>query len=158
RLGPPVGDDDVGLPVQDRLDQLGDPLLRVLVVAVGQHDDVGAQVQGSGQPVPECVGQALLAGVGDEVLDPQLAGHFGGTVGRAVVDDQYFDAVHAGNGLRHVLEDQRQRRLFVEARNHDDELHSRPFVRAQDTTHTSTQVISPGRRPSVDSYWWVCWV
>ena len=63
----PVGDDDVGRPSTIGLDQVGDALLRVLVVAVGVHHDVGAELEGVVDAVLEGPGQALVAGVAHEV-------------------------------------------------------------------------------------------
>ena len=71
----PVGDDDVGLAGDDRLNQVGDALLRVLVVAVGVDHDVGAEFERPLHAVVERAAQPLVAGVPDEVGDPVRLGH-----------------------------------------------------------------------------------
>ena len=90
-----VGDDDVGPPLDDRPDEVGDPLLRVLVVAVGVDDDVGAELEGVVDAVLEGAGQPLVAGVPHEVRDAERAGDLDRPVGRAVVDDDDDDLVDA---------------------------------------------------------------
>ena len=81
RLGLPVPDDDVRLTSQDGLNQVGDSLLRVLVVAVGVDDNVRAVLEGVVDTVAERPGEAHVAGVEDEVLDPQLPCYLDGSVG-----------------------------------------------------------------------------
>ena len=56
------------------LDKIGDAFLGVLVVAVGVDDDVGAELQRVVDAVLERAGQALVAGVPDEVRDPERSG------------------------------------------------------------------------------------
>jgi hypothetical protein len=69
----PVGDDDVGAAGDDRLHQVGDALLRVLVVAVGVDDDVGPELERPLHAVVERPAQAAVAGVAHEVDDAVLA-------------------------------------------------------------------------------------
>ena len=88
-----VGDDDVRRAGDDRLHQLGDLLLGVLVVAVGVDQDVGAELEGPHDAVVEGPAEALVAGVVHELPDPVGLGHLDRAVRRAVVDDQHDDLV-----------------------------------------------------------------
>ena len=67
----------------------------VLVVGVGVDDHVGAELQRSVEPGLEAVGQALVVGEADDVVDAVLARDLDRAVGRAVVDDQPLDVVEA---------------------------------------------------------------
>jgi hypothetical protein len=111
----PVGDDDVGAALEDRLDQVGDALLRVLVVPVGVDDDVRAELERPLDAVVEGPPQAAVARVADEVRDPVLAGDLDGAVARPVVDDQDEDLVDARDRPRDGGEDGGERLLLVEA-------------------------------------------
>ena len=118
-----VGDDDVGAPGQDGLDQVGDPVLGVLVVAVGVDHDVGAELERALHPVVEGAPEPAVAGVPHEVRDAVLLGHLDGAVRGAVVDDQYEDLVDAGDRRGDAGQDGRERLLLVEAGDLDDEAH-----------------------------------
>ena len=65
----PVSDHDVRGPRDDRLDQIGDALLGVLVVAVGVDEDVGSELEGASNAVVEGAAQALVARVVHELPD-----------------------------------------------------------------------------------------
>jgi len=111
----PVGDDDVGPAGQDRLHQVGDALLRVLVVAVGVDHDVGAELERALHPVVEGAPEPAVAGVPHEVRDAVLLGHLDGAVRGAVVDDQHQDLVDAGDRRGDAGQDCGERLLLVEA-------------------------------------------
>ena len=118
-----VGDDDVGRALDDRPHEVGDALLRVLVVAVGVDDDVGAELQRVVDAVLEGAGQSLVAGVPDEVGHAEGAGDLDRPVGGAVVDDDDDDLVDALDRPRDRLQDRREGLLLVQARHLHDELH-----------------------------------
>ena len=86
----PVADDHIGFAAQDRADKVGDHGLRVLVVAVGVHDDVGTEVQASVYAGLESGGETLVAVVAHDVVNAKFAGDFNGAVCRAIVNDQGF--------------------------------------------------------------------
>ena len=65
-----VADDHVGLPGEDRRDQLRDVGAAVLVVGVGVDDDVGAELQAGVEPGLEPRREPLVVGQPDDVLDP----------------------------------------------------------------------------------------
>jgi len=121
-----VADHDVGLAGHDRGDQVGDAVLRVLVVAVGVDDDVGPVKEGVVHPVAEGPGETHVAHVVHEVLDAVLARHLDGAVGRAVVDDQDVDLINARDGPRDRRQDGGEGLLFVETRNLHEQLHDTP--------------------------------
>ncbi len=116
----PVGDDDVGLASDDRLDQVGDALLGILVVAVGVHDDVRAELEGADHPVVERAAETLVADVVHELGDAVGARDLDGAVAAAVVDDEDDDLVDARDRLRDALEHRRKGLLLVQARDLDD--------------------------------------
>ena len=68
-----VADDDLCLAAQDRLDQVADAVLRVLVVAVGVDHDVRAELECALHAVVEGPAETAVAGVMDEVGDAVLA-------------------------------------------------------------------------------------
>jgi hypothetical protein len=63
--------------------------------------------------------------MGHHVVDAQLASDLGGAIGRTVVDDQPLDDVDARHLSWQGGQRGRQRRLLVEARDLDHQLHSR---------------------------------
>ena len=95
-----VADHHVGVAGDDRRDQRGDVVGRVLVVGVGVHDDVGAELEAGVEAGLEGEGQALVVGELHDVVDAELLGDLDGAVGGAVVDDQPLDRVEA----RHLRE------------------------------------------------------
>jgi hypothetical protein len=97
----------------------------VLVVGVGVDDDVGAQFQAGVEARLEAGREALVVGQADDVLDPAFAGHLDRAVSAAVVDHQQLHLVDAGHLARQVGDRRGQRRLLVEARDLDDQLHRR---------------------------------
>ena len=60
----------------------------VLVVGVGVHDHIGAELQAGVEPGLEACRQALVVGQAHYVIDAMRARHRDRLVGRAVVDDQ----------------------------------------------------------------------
>ncbi len=116
-----VGDDDLRLTAQDRLDEVADALLRVLVVSVGVDHDVRAELEGALHSVVEGAAQSAIAGVPDEMGHPVGLRHLDRSVGRAVVDDQHDDLGDAGNLLRDRGQDQSEGVLLVQARHLDDQ-------------------------------------
>ena len=113
----PVGDHDLGLTGDDRLDEIGDALLRVLVVTVGVDHDVGAQFECALHAVVEGAAQSPVACMAHEVGDAHRPRDLDGAVGRTVVDDQHDDLVDARDRCGDRLENQREGLLLVEARN-----------------------------------------
>ena len=118
-----VRDDDVGAPPKNRREKIGDPLLRVLVVAVGVDDDVGAMGQGVVDAVAEGPREALVFGVPDEVRDAAGASRSNGAVSRSVVDDEDLKLVDALDRAGNRLENHGKRRFFVETGYLDEDLH-----------------------------------
>ncbi len=125
-LGFPVGDDGIGTAIQDRLDQLRYALLFVLVVAIGEDDDVGSELQAAGKAVPERAAQPLVLPVADDVLYAMTSSHFDGSVGTSVVNDDNIDIVYAVDSFRDRLKYQWKSFFLVQARDHYDEFHGIP--------------------------------
>jgi len=119
----PIADDHIGFVAQDGGDQVGDAVLRVLVVGIGVDDDVGPEAQAGVQPGLEGGGQPLVGGVAHHVVHPQRPGHFDGPVAAAVVDDQDLDHVDAGHLARDGRDGHRQGLLFIMAWDLDNQLH-----------------------------------
>ena len=122
-LGLAVRDDDVGAPLNNRREKIGDPLLRVLVVAVGVDDDVGAVGQRIVDAVAERPREALVSGVPDDVRDAAGAGRSNGAVRRSVVDDEDLQLVDVLDRAGNRLENHGKRRFFVETGYLDEDLH-----------------------------------
>ena len=122
-LGLAVSDDDVGASLKNRREKIGDPLLRVLVVAVGVDDDVGAVGQRIIDAVAEGPREALVFGVPDDVHDAAGAGRSNGAVRRSVVDDEDLQLVNALYRAGNRLENRGKRRFFVETGYLDEDLH-----------------------------------
>ena len=118
-----VADHHVGVPGQDRRHQLRDVGAAVLVVGIGVHDDVGAELQRSVEPGLEGRRQTLVVGQAHDVADAARPGHLDGPVRRAVIDHEPLDLVDALDRPGQVGESLRKRLLLVEARDLDDELH-----------------------------------
>ena len=119
-----VADDHVGVAGDDRRDELRDVRAVVLVVGVGVDDHVGAELERGVQTGLEAVGEALVVGQPDDVVDAVGARHLDGAVGRPVVDDEPLDGVEAGQLARQVGERGGEGLLLVEAGNLDDQLHA----------------------------------
>ncbi len=75
------------------------------------------------RPVLNAIGETPVRAVRHHVVDAELAGHLDRAVGAAVVDDEPLDDVDPRQLARQVGERRRQRRLLVEARDLDHELH-----------------------------------
>ena len=122
-VGLAVANDQLGSAGQDGLDQLDDVAAKVLVVAIGVDDDIGAQLKAGVETRLEGMSQAAVAGKPDDVVRPGLAGDFAGAVGGAIVDDEDFDLVYAFDPARDGCNGLRQGPLFVEAGDLHDQLH-----------------------------------
>ena len=120
-----VADHHVGVAGQDRRHQALDVRPVVLVVGVGVDDHVGAELERRVEPGLEARGEPLVVGQAHDVVDAVRARHLDGAVGRAVVDDQPFDALEARHLARKVGQRDRERLLLVQARDLDDQLHRR---------------------------------
>ncbi len=118
-----VADRDVGGARDQGLHEVGDLRLRILVVAVGVDDDVGAVTERVVHAVAERAGEPLVAHVVHEVGDAVRLRDLDGAVARAVVDDEDMDLVDTGDRLRDALENERKGLLLVEARHLDEDLH-----------------------------------
>jgi hypothetical protein len=140
-----VADDHVGFAGEDRGQQLRDVRAAVLVVGVGVDDQVGAELQAGVESRLECGGQAAVVGQADELLDTVLAGDLDGSIGRAVVDHEQLDLIHALDAARQVGDRARKRRLLVEAGDLDDQLHGR----GQGTARTCAPPLS---RPAAEPF------
>jgi hypothetical protein len=132
-----IGDDDVGATGEDRLHQVADALLRVLVVAVGVHDDVGAQLQRPLHAVVEGAAQTPVPRVPHEVRDAVLLRDLDRAIRRAVVDDHDDDLVDPVDLLRDRREDRGQGLLLVQTGDLDHEAHGRRLPRADGETGTA---------------------
>src|SRR5581483_79032 len=119
----------------DRADQLRDLRARILVVGVGVDDHVGANLERGVHSGLEGGGEALRAGQANEVVDAVRACDLGGAIGGAVVHDQPLDLGEAldraGEPPQHVG----QRRLLVQARDLDHQLHGRVMLRRRALVH-----------------------
>jgi hypothetical protein len=118
-----VPDHHVGLASENRRDQARDLLAGVLVVGVGVDDDVGAETQAGVEPGHEAVREPLPAREAHDVIGTVLARHLRGAVRGAVVDDEHLDPLDSGHLARDPRERLGERRLLVEARDLDDQLH-----------------------------------
>ena len=124
-----VADHDVGLTLDDRLDQVGDAVLGVLIVAVGVDHDVRTELERPDHAIMERAAETLVAGVVHELAHTVFLGYLDRPVAAPVVDDQDHDLVDPGNLLRDRLQDGRKRLLLIEARDLNDELHRGPRQR-----------------------------
>ena len=129
-----IADGDVGLAAEERSQQLGHVLARVLVVGIGVHDEVGPTLEAGVDPRHECRREALVAREPNHVVDAARARHFLGAVPRAVIDDQRFDDVDAGDVPRKIAQRVRQHGSLVQARDLDN--------------HLFTVRVSPPHRPT----------
>ena len=97
----------------------------VLVVGVGVDDDVGAQAQAGVEAGHEAGGQPLAPREAHHVVGAVRARDLRRAVGGAVVDDQHLDHVDARGSARGMARERLgQRRLLVQARDLDDQLHA----------------------------------
>ena len=94
RVRLPVPDHHVGRAGHDRLHEPGHVAPVVLVVGVGVHDHVGAELEAGVEPGLERGGQAAIVGEPDDVVHAVLARHLHRAVGRAVVDHEPLHGVH----------------------------------------------------------------
>lgn len=122
-LNGPCPDHQVGLLVQNRFDQGRDVLGIVLVVRVRVHDHIRPPFQTGVQPSHEGLGQSLVLGVGNDMINAVLAGDGSGVVRGAVIDDQPFHRVKAWNLAWQVSQGNGQGGGFVVAGDLDDEFH-----------------------------------
>ena len=104
----PRTDDHFGAAFDDRLHQRFDVACVVLIVGVGVDDDVGAARDGGFEAGHECGGEAAVDRVTHDTVDAELLGDFRGVIGGAVVDDEPFDNVAAGDFAREVRDRVRQ--------------------------------------------------
>ena len=124
-----VADHHVGAARDDRLDELRDVARVVLVVGVGVDDDVGAELERGVEPGLEGGGEALVVRQPDDVVDAVRARDLDRAVGRAVVDHEPLDLVHARNLAREVGERPGELLFLVLAGDLDDELQGANCVR-----------------------------
>jgi hypothetical protein len=87
----------------------GDVASVVLVVGVGVDDHVGTGLERSVEPGHERRREPSIAGMADHVVDAELAGQLGRSVGAAVVDHQPLDHVEPGTSRREVGDGGRER-------------------------------------------------
>ena len=123
RRHPPVADDDVGPPLQNRLDQPSDILPPILVVGVCVDDDVSTGSQRCLQPRQEGDGQPSILRQMNDVMHLQLPRHLDGAVGAAVVHHQILDLINARKRTGEITHRLGKGGFFVVARNLDDEFH-----------------------------------
>ncbi len=97
-----VADDDVGLALEQGLEQRRNLVPGVLIVGVGVDDEVGAAFERGVDAGGERRRQALVAAQPDDVIDAGRARDIGRAVARSVVDDQDFDDVDARDGIAAV--------------------------------------------------------
>ena len=119
-----VADHHVGFAAQDGRDQVGDAVLRVLVVGIGVDDDISPQAQAGIQAGLEGGGQPLITGVTHHMVYAQCFGDFDGAVTAAVVYDQDFDLIDAGDMARDSGNGNGQGGFFVMARYLDNQFHA----------------------------------
>ena len=122
-VGVAVAHHHVGVAGDDRLHQLHDVPAVVLVVGVGVHDHVGAELQAGVEPGLEGGRQPLVVGEPHDVVHAVRAGDVDRVVGGAVVDHEPLHAVDARHLARQVGERVGQLGALVEAGDLDDQLH-----------------------------------
>ena len=123
-----IADDHVGIPGEDRRDQLRDVGRVVLAVRVGVDDHVGAELQRCVETGLKGGREALVVGQADQVVDPALTGDGEGAVGRPVVDHQPVDPVEAFDLAGQPAKRPRQILLLVETGDLDDQFHPRRII------------------------------
>jgi hypothetical protein len=126
-----VANNHVRLGGENGSDERRDVVGSVLVVGVGVHDDVRAELQGGIDPRLKRHSESLIGVEADDVIDTALARHLGSAVGRAVVDDEPLHRVESSHLARKSGEGDRQDSFFVETRYLDDQLHRRVGIPAR---------------------------
>ena len=128
-----VADHHVRLTRDDRLHELGDVLTAVLVVGVGVHDHVGAELQRGVHAGLECARQPLVVRQAHDVADAVGARDGDRVIARPVVDHENLDRIEPGKLAGEVGERRRKLLRLVLAGNLDDQLHRvRPSVSVHD--------------------------
>ena len=117
-------------PVEDRSDDRGDILARILAVSIGIDDDIGARRQRCLDTRAERRSEATVGAVADDVMHPPHARNLRRVVGAAVVDHQYLDRVDAVDPARQRGERRGKVFSLVQAGNLDDQLHRAPLREA----------------------------
>ena len=112
----------LGVVREDRSHQLRNVVGAVLVVRVGVHDHVGAELEAGVDSGLERDGEALVRVEADDVVHSEVAGDLRGSVGRPIVNDEPLHLVEARNLPRQVADGGGQGGLLVEAGNLDDQL------------------------------------
>lgn len=120
--GPPAYD-DLGAPFDDRANQVRDAVPAVLVVRVGVDDDIGAEFDGALQTRREAGGKAFVPGEAEDVLGAGGTGVSDGVIYAAIVDDEDFDLIDAGDSAGDIRDGRGDGLFLVVARYLDDELH-----------------------------------
>jgi len=122
-VGVAVAHHHVGVAGDDRLHQLHDVPAVVLVVGVGVHDHVGAELQAGVEPGLERGRQPLVVGEPHDVVHAVRTGDVDRVVGGPVVDHEPLHAVDARHLARQPGERVGQLGALVEAGDLDDQLH-----------------------------------
>lgn len=116
-----VADHHVGAVVEDGLNQSRDVATAILIVGVGVDDDIRTGLQGRIEAGGKGRREPSVAAMTDDVIDARFASHHQRGVGAAVVDDQRFKLVDPGDVRWEIGQRLGQRRLFVVARDLDDQ-------------------------------------
>ena len=120
---PPIPDDEVGAPVENRQDQGRNVRGVVLHVGVEVDDDVGAHGERLRESRREGLGEPPVRREAQDAVGPGRAGPLRSRVRGAVVDHETLQLGEARDAARQRGERPFDRGLFVERRNLNDELH-----------------------------------
>ena len=93
RFNPAVADDDIGCSIENRTNQFRDVASVVLVVRIGIDYDVRASLQRMVDTVDKCLGQSLVVGQLQDMIDIFRSGDIQSFVRTAVIDHQGFDDI-----------------------------------------------------------------
>jgi len=116
-----IAEDYIRFAVEDRLDQSGDIGLWVLVVAIGSHDDVGAELQRSIERGSVRGGEAPVTSMAYHVIRARSTRDVTGFVSGSVVHDQHLHAVYAFDLTWNAPDDSWEILCLVEAGDLDDD-------------------------------------
>ncbi len=123
RLHAAVADDHVRLAGEDRANEIDDRASSILVVTIGVHDHIRAELETRIEARLERGRETLAARQAHDVVDAVLTGDADGVVVGPVVDDQPLDSVEAVQCAWQLGKRRGKLLGLVEARNLDDQLH-----------------------------------
>ena len=102
RLNRPFSDHKF-CPILDNWpDQFGNVVRTILVVCIGVYNDVRAESDSFGQASHEGLGQSLVLGQAQYMVDATIASHLAGCIRTAVVNHQKLNYIDTGNLFREL--------------------------------------------------------